>query len=71
MSQVLGYGFPHGDRLRCENPICDELAEHLAKVPGPEGEREILGCNTHFEQLCTGQQVKERVKLRKPGERNS
>lgn len=70
MSQVLNYGLPHGERLRCENPVCDELAEHLVKTPGADGDREILGCATHIDQLCVGQNVTSRIKLRKPGERN-
>jgi hypothetical protein len=72
MSQVLGFGFPAGERLRCDNPICDELADHLGKAAAPDGEKEIFGCTTHFDQLCTGYvNITSRVKLRKPGERNA
>jgi hypothetical protein len=70
MSQVLGFGFPAGERLRCDNPICDELAEHSAKASGPDGDRDIFGCTTHFEQLLSNQNVTQRTKLKKPGERN-
>jgi hypothetical protein len=70
MSQVLGFGFPAGARLRCDHPMCDELAEHTAKTPGPDGEKEIFGCSAHFEQMITRLHLSQRVKLRKPGERN-
>lgn len=71
MSQVMGFGFPAGDRLRCDNPLCDEYAQHMCKVPGTDGDREIFGCDTHIDQLITGQRMLSRVKLRKPGERNA
>lgn len=70
MSQVLQYGFPTGERLRCDNPLCDELAEHTAKIASSDGEKEIFGCSTHIEQLCTDRMVTQMRKLKKPGERN-
>lgn len=70
MSQVLQYGIPSGFRLRCDNPICDELADSLAKVAHPEGEREVFGCKQHFTQLIAGQNIVRVIRLMKPGERN-
>ena len=72
MSQVMGFGFPAGERLRCDNPVCDELAVNMAKVSDKDGgERDVCGCDVHFEQLLKGHaNVLKRVKLRKPGERN-
>ena len=70
MSQVLNYGFPQGERMYCDNPVCNELATNLAKTPSAEGEREIFGCPVHFDQLLTGQSVLRRIKLNKPGYRN-
>lgn len=70
MTQVMGFGFPGGERLRCDNPVCDELAVNLAKVSGPSGEKEVCGCTEHFDQLLTGQSVLNRIRLKKPGERN-
>ena len=71
MSQVLRYGLPAGFILRCDNFVCDELADQIAKVSVGGEEREVFGCKTHFDQLCTGQSVIRRIKLHKPGERNA
>jgi hypothetical protein len=73
MSQVLNFGFPQGERLRCDNPLCDELANRIAKVPNAlgDGDREIFGCTTHFDQLIWGQRVIQHIKLVKEGERNA
>ena len=75
MSQVMGFGFPQGEMLRCDHPSCTELAGNIGFVRVPGGEeakpREIYGCDAHFEQMRASQLCYKQVKLRKPGERNS
>lgn len=71
MSQVLQFGIPHGFRLRCDNPVCDELADNIAKVSRGDETHEVFGCKTHFNQLVADQNVTRVIVLNKPGERNS
>jgi len=68
MSQVLGFGFPSGERLLCENPACTELATFQAKIG--DGKTDLFGCGEHINQLTLSHRLLRLVKLEKPGERN-
>lgn len=71
---VLKFGLPARERLRCENPICDELAQWrialTVKEEGVNAPEEIFACTVHSAQLQIGRPVVRVEKLTEPGERN-
>jgi hypothetical protein len=70
---VLRYGFPNRENLRCENPICNELAEHRIVLRSMEGTRdptEAFACTAHSAQLQIGRPIIRIEKLKIAGERN-
>ena len=68
---VLMHGFPNLERLRCDHPVCDELATNLIHTKDKdEREGERFACTTHCAQMQIGQPNVKVEKLKVAGERN-
>jgi hypothetical protein len=68
MSQVLKYGVPQSDGLRCDNPACSELANvslTFEGIPDP-----VFACTEHVPGMQLRGKVKRFQKLTVPGSRN-
>jgi hypothetical protein len=70
MSQVLKYGVPQSDNLRCDNPACSELANYSIRFAGASNE--VFACAEHLPgmRVTQGGEVKRLVKLTVPGSHN-
>jgi hypothetical protein len=72
----MGFNFPQGGRLLCENPICEASATTIAQLPVPAGvdptgtPPEICGCAEHINQLIIGKRVVRLIQLKVAGRRN-
>jgi hypothetical protein len=70
---VLRYGFPNRESLRCDNPVCDELAQHCMILTETNTKGDpvlVFACNTHNAQLQVGRPIKRVERLKVAGERN-
>lgn len=68
MSQVLKFGVPQSDGLRCDNPACSELANvSLTFHSIPD---EVFACTEHVPGMQLRGKVKRFTKLTVPGSRN-
>lgn len=72
MSQVLRYGMPVSDGLRCENPACNELATFEVKLTRGRNEETTFQCNEHRPVIMADPNIKvlRFTKLVQPGSRN-
>lgn len=68
---VLKFGVPNSESLRCDHPVCNELATHLLLIgPKKEGAIERFACNDHAAQMQIGLAITGVERLKKAGERN-
>ena len=65
---VLTYGMPTNNKLYCDNPVCPDYAEYIAKLPG-DPEKEVCACAAHVGPLTDNLPLKRLIKLALPGER--
>lgn len=71
MTQVLGFGFPSKESLRCEAPACEELATSCTTFQGSP--TELFSCQRHHDALVKSQgspMIRRFEVLTTPGERN-
>jgi hypothetical protein len=71
---VLQFNMPTREGLRCDHPVCYELATNRIELSGYEPGntlKEIWACTVHCAQLQIGKPINGVQKLRMPGERNT